>query len=161
MTPLQFSTLTARLVNGGYKVKKTFFPVSDRNLLKIEKINVSDTYLDMVKQGMYDVVNIPGGTAWMSRFDYHGMKMGGKTGSVQVRSITLKERQQGITKQEDLPWKYRDHAIFIGYAPADNPKYAVAVLVEHGGGGSKVAAPIASKILKDALILDPVVYRKH
>ena len=161
VTPLQLATMTARLVNGGYKVKPTFFPVSDRNLLKIEKINVSDTYLDMVKQGMYDVVNIPGGTAWMSRFDYHGMKMGGKTGSVQVRSITLKERQQGITKQEDLPWKYRDHAIFIGYAPADNPKYAVAVLVEHGGGGSKAAAPIASKILKDALILDPVVYRKH
>lgn len=161
VTPLQLATMTARLVNGGYKVKPTFFPVSDRKLLKIEKIKVSDAYLDMVKQGMYDVVNIPGGTAWMSRFNYNGMKMGGKTGSVQVRRITLKERQQGITKQEDLPWKYRDHAIFIGYAPADNPKYAVAVLVEHGGGGSTAAAPIASKILKDALILDPVVYRKH
>ena len=89
------------------------------------------------------------------------MKMAGKTGSVQVRRITLQERQQGIVKQEDLPWKYRDHAIFIGYAPADNPKYAVAVLVEHGGGGSTVAAPIASQILKNALILDPVVYRTH
>ena len=110
---------------------------------------------------MFDVVNHIHGTAWASRFDYKGMKMAGKTGSVQVRRITLKERQSGIIKQKDLPWKYRDHAIFIGYAPADNPKYAVAVVVEHGGGGSSVAAPIASKILYESLVLDPIDYRKH
>ena len=110
---------------------------------------------------MFDVVNVTGGTAWGSRFDYKGMKMAGKTGSVQVRRISLQERRTGVIKQQDLPWKYRDHAIFIGYAPADNPKYAVAVLVEHGGGGSSVAAPIASKILKESLILDPVKSRPH
>ncbi len=161
VTPLQLATMTARLVNGGYEVVPTFFPIDDLNLLKIKKINVSDTYLDVVKQGMFDVVNHLHGTAWASRFDYKGMKMAGKTGSVQVRRITLKERQSGIIKQKDLPWKYRDHAIFIGYAPADNPKYAVAVVVEHGGGGSSVAAPIASKILYESLVLDPVDYRKH
>ena len=161
VTPLQLATMTARLVNGGYEVTPTFFPVSERKYQKIKKIDVSPVHLNLVKQGMFDVVNVPGGTAWGSRFDYKGMKMAGKTGSVQVRRISLKERQSGVIKQKDLPWKYRDHAIFIGYAPADNPKYAVAVLVEHGGGGSSVAAPIASKILKESLILDPVENRPH
>ncbi len=161
VTPLQLATMTARLVNGGYEVTPTFFPVDEKAFRDIKKIEVSPRYLNIVKQGMFDVVNIPGGTAWGSRFDYNGMKMAGKTGSVQVRRISLKERQTGVIKQKDLPWKYRDHAIFIGYAPADNPKYAVAVLVEHGGGGSSVAAPIASKILKESLILDPVKSRPH
>jgi branched-chain amino acid transport system ATP-binding protein len=87
-------------------------------------------------------------------FDLDGEKMAGKTGSAQVRRISLRERQTGIIKQADLPWKYRDHALFVAYAPYDNPKYAVAVLVEHGGSGAKVAAPIASNILLEALKLD-------
>ena len=100
------------------------------------------------------MVNIPGGTAYWSHFDFNGQKMAGKTGTTQVRRITMKERQSGIIKQEDLPWKYRNHALFVGYAPHDNPKYAVAVLVEHGRGGSTVAAPIGSKLLLEALKLD-------
>ena len=161
VTPLQLATMTARLVNGGYEVTPTFFLVDDKEFKEIKKIKVEKRHLDLVKKGMFDVVNIAGGTAWGSRFDYKGMKMAGKTGSVQVRRISLQERKTGVIKQQDLPWKYRDHAIFIGYAPADNPKYAVAVLVEHGGGGSSVAAPIASKILKESLILDPVKSRPH
>ena len=66
----------------------------------------------------------------------------------------MKERQTRILKQHELPWHLRDHGLFVGYAPADNPKYAVAVLVEHGGGGSTAAAPIASKILLEAVKLD-------
>lgn len=154
VTPLQLATMTARLVNGGYEVTPTFFRVDEE--VKFPKIDVAEEHLNLVKEGMFNVVNIPGGTAWRSQFNYNGQRMGGKTGSVQVRRISLKERLSGVIKQEDLPWKYRDHAIFIGYAPADNPKYAVAVLVEHGGGGSSVAAPIASKILKESLILDPI-----
>ena len=161
VTPLQLATMTARIANGGYEVVPTFFPLSAEQKDNIKKISVNKEYLDLVKEGMFDVVNIPGGTAWRSQFDYQGHRMAGKTGSVQVRRITLKERQSGIIKQEDLPWKYRDHGIFIGYAPADNPKYAVAVLVEHGGGGSSAAAPIASKILLESLKLDPLgVIRK-
>lgn len=90
----------------------------------------------------------------MSQFDYKGQKMCGKTGTTQVKRISLQERQTGIIKQEDQPWKYRNHALFVGYAPHNNPRYAVAVLVEHGGGGSTVAAPIASKLLKEALMLE-------
>ena len=76
--------------------------------------------------------------------------MGGKTGTVQVRRITRAEREQGIIKNKDLPWKDRDHALFVGFAPVDNPRYAVSVVVEHGGSGSKSAAPIARDILEVA-----------
>ena len=69
----------------------------------------------------------------------------------QVRNITTAERAAGVTKNEDLPWERRDHALFVNFAPYNNPKYAVAVVVEHGGGGSSVAAPIARDITLQAL----------
>ena len=108
----------------------------------------------MVKRGMYDVVNAPGGTALGAAFNFNGQQMAGKTGSAQVKRISMRERQTGVIKQEELPWKYRDHALFVAFAPYDNPKYGVAVVVEHGRSGSKVAAPIASKMLQEALRLD-------
>lgn len=154
-TPLQLATMTARLVNGGYEIKPTFLKVSDGEKSKIKKIDVSPANLELIKEGMYAVVNKPGGTAWRSQFDYHGQRMGGKTGTTQVRRITMKERREGIKKESELPWRLRNHALFVGYAPHDNPKYALAVLVEHGGGGSSVAAPLAGKILREAIMLDP------
>ena len=80
--------------------------------------------------------------------------MGGKTGTTQVRRISMKERSSGILRDEQLPWRLRNHALFIGFTPVDNPRYAVAVIVEHGSSGSGVAAPIAGKILQKALQLD-------
>ena len=154
-TPLQLATMTARLVNGGYEIKPTFLKVSDGEKSKIKKIDVSPANLELIKEGMYAVVNKPGGTAWRSQFDYHGQRMGGKTGTTQVRRITMKERREGIKKESELPWRLRNHALFVGYAPHDNPKYAVAVLVAHVGGGSSVAAPLAGKILREAVMLDP------
>ena len=103
---------------------------------------------------MFEVVNGERGTAGGARFDINGMKMGGKTGTTQVRRISMQERQNGIIKDEDLPWRLRNHALFVGYAPHDKPKYAVAVVVEHGSSGSGVAAPIASKILQKAIKLN-------
>jgi penicillin-binding protein 2 len=79
------------------------------------------------------------------------MTMAGKTGTSEVRIITAAERAAGVTKNEQLPWNRRDHALFVCYAPYENPKYAVAQIVEHGGGGSAVAAPIARDILLYAL----------
>lgn len=154
-TPLQLATMTARLVNGGYEIKPTFLKVSNDEKNKIKKIDVSPANLELIKEGMYAVVNKPGGTAWRSQFNYLGQRMGGKTGTTQVRRITMKERREGIKKESELPWRLRNHALFVGYAPHDNPKYAVAVLVEHGGGGSSVAAPLAGKILKEAVLLEP------
>ena len=110
-TPLQLATMTARLVNGGYEIKPTFLKVSDGEKSKIRKIDVSPTNLELIKEGMYAVVNKPGGTAWRSQFDYHGQRMGGKTGTTQVRRITMKERREGIKKESELPWRLRNHAL--------------------------------------------------
>jgi penicillin-binding protein 2 len=154
VTPLQLATMLARVVNGGYAVSPTFLPPDLQEKGKIKKLPISTTNLEIVKQGMFEVVNGAGGTAGRARFDIGGMKMGGKTGTTQVRRISLQERRNGIIKDEDLPWELRNHALFIGYAPHDRPRYAVAVVVEHGSSGSGVAAPIASKILQKALTLD-------
>ena len=79
------------------------------------------------------------------------MRQAGKTGTSQVRRITEAERKRGVTRNEDLPWNRRDHALFVSFAPYDAPKYAVSVIVEHGGGGSTFAAPIARDIVLEAL----------
>ena len=78
------------------------------------------------------------------------MEMAGKTGTSQVRRISKHERETRVLKNEERNWRDRDHALFVGYAPIGNPRYAVAVIVEHGGGGSKVAAPVARDILLEA-----------
>jgi penicillin-binding protein 2 len=153
-TPIQLAVMTARIANGGKMVEPSLTKVSQSKIEKFKDMKINKKYLDLVKEGMCSVVNRPGGTAFMSQFDYKGQKMCGKTGTTQVRRISMQERQTGIVRQEDLPWKYRNHALFVGFAPQNNPRYAVAVLVEHGGGGSSVAAPIASKLLKEALMLE-------
>jgi penicillin-binding protein 2 len=81
--------------------------------------------------------------------------MAGKTGTVQVRRITKAERERGVRKNSELEWRDRDHALFVGYAPVRAPRYAVSVVVEHGGGGSSTAAPIARDILNEAQVRDP------
>lgn len=156
-TPLQLAVMTARLVNGGYAVKPWLtgyigdVPTHDQPW---EKIGVKDRHLELVMKGMDHVVNYPGGTALGSRITDEGMTMGGKTGTSQVKRITADERARGI-KQEDLPWKFRHHGLFVGYAPVDNPRYVCAVVVEHGGGGSAVAAPIARDLLLQTQKLNP------
>jgi len=153
-TPLQLAVMTATIANGGYQVRPTFIPQDREALENRSNLGIRQNYMDIIRDGMCAVVNKPGGTAYASRFNYNGQQMCGKTGTTQVRRISMKERQTGILKEDQLPWKFRNHALFVGYAPHDNPRYAVAVLVEHGGGGSAVAAPIASKLLLEVLKLD-------
>jgi len=85
--------------------------------------------------------------------------MGGKTGTAQVRHISQAEREHGLRKIQDVPWKERDHALFISFAPITAPRYACAVVVEHGGEsageGGAVAAPIARDVLLEAQKRDP------
>ncbi len=157
-TPLQLAVMTARIVNGGYAVKPWITgyvgetPTHDEPW---EKIGIKQQYLDLVMKGMDHVVNFPGGTALGSRINVEGIPaMGGKTGTSQVKRITAEERARGV-KQEDLPWKFRHHGLFVGYAPVDNPRYVCAVVVEHGGGGSAVAAPIARDLLIETQKLNP------
>ena len=84
-----------------------------------------------------------------------GYKMAGKTGTSQVRRITAEERAAGVTSNDDLPWERRDHALWVNYAPYEAPKFAVAVIVEHGGGGSTAAAPIGRDVTLQALYDGP------
>ncbi len=107
---------------------------------------------------MYDVSNTQRGTAYRSRLDREDAKIAGKTGTSQVRFITTEERAKGVFRNEDLPWERRDHALFVGYAPYENPRYAISVIVEHGGGGSAAAAPIAKDIMNAALDLGEAGY---
>lgn len=110
--------------------------------------------LRAVQNGMDLVVNSPNGTAFASRISERGMAMAGKTGTSQVRRMTEGERDRRIS-QEQLPWQLRHHALFCAYAPVDNPRYACAVVVEHGMGGSRTAAPIARDILLRVQTIDP------
>jgi penicillin-binding protein 2 len=101
------------------------------------------------------VVNHQKGTAYGARIKEEGMEMGGKTGTAQVRRITKQQRAEGV-KNSDLPWNQQHHALFVGYAPLAKPQYVTAVVVEHGGGGSAVAAPIARDILIETQKRNPV-----
>ena len=97
---------------------------------------------------MEQVVIGKNGTAKNYKIGSKKIEMAGKTGTVQVVRISQAEREKGLIKNEDRPWKKRDHALFVGYAPISNPKYAISVVVEHGGSGSSIAAPIARDVFK-------------
>ena len=117
-------------------------------------LNLNKNHLSLVKKGMDRVVNHKDGTAYGARIQERDMLMGGKTGTAQVKKINRADRARGLTN-DDLEWKYRHHALFVGYAPLNNPKYVCSVVVEHGGGGSAVAAPVARDILLKAQERDP------
>ncbi len=161
-TPLQLAVMTARVVNGGKSVSphltKKYIDgteIHERvNINEFPSLNIDPAHLAYVIDGMEQVVNSPFGTARRSAIKHPGWEMGGKTGTSQVRSISKAEREEGIRKGDDIAWRLRDHALFIGFAPIDNPKYAVSVIVEHGGGGSKAAAPIARDVLMEIQRLD-------
>ena len=148
-TPLQLAVMTARLASGKQVVPRIskINPNTEPNAPQFKNLNVNKTHLDIIRKGMYEVVNHHTGTA--RYYKTKGWKMAGKTGTSQVRTISLSEREseEGVIKNENLQWKYRDHALFVGYAPVENPKYAVACVVEHGGSGSGTAAPL----VRDAL----------
>jgi len=152
-SPLQLAVMSARLATGKSispkLVKSTENDVDTDKL--VPDLDVSASSLQAVQKAMFKVINDRAGTAYKSRTIQKDYRMAGKTGTSQVFNITEAERRRGITSNEDREWKRRDHALFVCYAPAENPKIAVSVVVEHGGGGSKVAAPIARDIVLQAL----------
>ena len=158
-TPLQLAVMTARIGNGGKAVVPRLIRSVDEDGEEVEPIfkdiGISKRSLDVVREGMNRVTNVRRGTAYRARISEEGMEMSGKTGTAQVRRISKAERETGVLKNHERPWRERDHALFVGYAPSDNPRYAVAVVVEHGGGGSKVAAPIARDLLLETQKRDP------
>ena len=154
-TPLQLAVMTARIANGGRAVRPWLAHASGSPVPADDDVGVPDWALDLVRRGMYEVVNGERGTAREQRLPDPAVAMAGKTGTSQVRRIGRAERLSGVRKNEDKPWEERDHALFVAFAPFAQPRYAVAVVVEHGGSGSQAAAPIARDIMTKTLELDP------
>ena len=117
-------------------------------------LGLSERWLHIVREGMWAVVNEPGGTVSAARLPDTRWQMAGKTGSSQVRRVSREQREQGHFDSSKLPWEFRPHALFVAYAPYDAPRYAVSVVVEHGNAGA-AAAPIARDIMADTLSRDP------
>ena len=173
-TPLQLCLMTAQIANGGYKIKPHI--LFDKNInfenakLKIAKQLTNDSLLgnsiledrefqlyeklyskpeniDFVKDAMFGSTNEQYGTSFKSRFEDLKYQFAGKTGTSQVKRITEEERELDL-KQSQIEYKNRDHALYVAFAPYKEPRYSISVLVEHGGSGSKAAAPLASKLIK-------------
>ncbi|TRW17548.1 penicillin-binding protein 2 [Glacieibacterium frigidum] len=142
--PLQLAVMAARLATGRAVEPRL---LADGPRAAAPSLGIPEEHLAIVRQGMVDVVNGRGGTATRSRVMVDGIVMAGKTGTAQVKRITMAERRRGVTRQEQMPWKYRDHALFVAYAPVINPRYAVSVIVEHGMHGGTAAAPVARDVL--------------
>ena len=173
-TPIQLCLMTAQIANGGFEIKpRIIFDKTKNNLkeyLKFKNENpdqplptdllISNFELNplfknqenikIIKDAMYSSSNEPGGTSYRSRLEDKRFTFAGKTGSSQVKRFTEEQREAEV-KQEQLKYENRDHALFIAFAPVSDPKYAISVVVEHGGSGSKAAAPIAKKVIKKVL----------
>ncbi|WP_304617558.1 penicillin-binding protein 2 [Paracoccus sp. (in: a-proteobacteria)] len=153
-SPLQLAVMTARIASGRAVEPRLIRaidgvrqPVPDWPELE----GVSANTLRVTRLGMDAVMYGNRGTARASRIIRDEWRIAGKTGTSQVRNITAAERARGVISNDQLPWNRRDHALFVAYAPFEAPKYAISLVVEHGGGGSTAAAPLARDILLFAL----------
>jgi penicillin-binding protein 2 len=164
-TPLQLAIMTARIANGGYEVQPNLLlakatpreelsPPPPRTKPTAPSLRLNPQHLAIVRQGMSDVVNSAQGTANSLRVKQAEFTFAGKTGTAQVKRITEREREMGIT-QASLPWHLRHHALFVCYGPVDNPRYACAVIVEHGQAGGATAGPIGRDVLVETMKRDP------
>ena len=157
-TPMQLAVMAARIANGGRVVSPRLVRKASEPRgapVEMRSLGISQASLSLVQQGMNAVTNTPGNTAYTSRIKTVGWEMAGKTGSAQVKRISMAERESGVIKQEARPWEDRDHALFVAFAPVGNPRYAAAIVIEHGMSGAKTAGPIARDILEEAQRRNP------
>lgn len=152
-SPLQLAVMTARLATSRSVTPRLIKSVDgvEQPSGHGEPMGLNENLLREVRRAMFAVSNSNRGTAYRSRIIEDAFRMAGKTGTSQVRNISTGERATGVLSNNALPREQRDHALFVSFAPYDAPKYAVAVVVEHGGGGSTAAAPIARDITLQAL----------
>ena len=174
--PLQLSLMTAQIANGGFKIKPRIVVGENDKISNLQKylnfkesnpgnimplndqiynFNLKPLFrnqenINLIKDAMFAATNEIGGTSYRSRHKEKKFMFAGKTGSSQIKRFTEEQREAEV-KQESIQYLERDHAWFVAFAPVNNPKYAISVLVEHGGSGSSAAAPIASKIIKKVL----------
>lgn len=151
-SPLQLAVMIARIATGNEILPKLIKSVNGVEKAKIpDQINLNENNLNLIRKALFEVTNHKRGTAYHSRVLDKKSQIIGKSGTSQVRNISAVERTQGVLDNKDLPWEQRDHALFVNYAPYDDPKIAVSIVVEHGGSGSTVAAPIARDITLQAI----------
>ncbi|MEE8663950.1 MAG: penicillin-binding protein 2 [Acetobacter sp.] len=163
-SPLQLATYVSRLASGRaiepHLVRASNGKLNEQtNPDLYPALDMPPEALDSLRQGMFAVVNEPHGTAPLARLDIPGIQMAGKTGSAQVRRVSRALRESGHFDSSRLPWEYRPHALFICFAPYDQPRYAAAVVIEHGNAGAKAAGPLAKAIMTDTLLRDPVQHQ--
>ena len=170
-TPLQLCLMTAQIGNGGYSIKPKIIVNDDSSnfeqtnkAFKERILNDSKTKLfenskniKIVQEAMFSSTNERYGTSYKSRIDDPKYQFAGKTGTAQVKRISKRERELDL-KLEQIPYKDRDHALYVAYGPYKNPRYALSIIIEHGGSGSRAAAPMAKKLFK--LIIDRGELRK-
>ena len=164
-TPLQLCLMIAQIGNGGYSIQPKIIVNNDplnfeqaKKALKEKNLNNSNTQLfnnpkniKIVQQAIFSSTNEIYGTSYRSRIDDPKYQFAGKTGTAQVKRISKRERELDL-KLEQIPYKDRDHALYVAYGPYKNPRYALSIIVEHGGSGSRTAAPMAKELFK--LIID-------
>jgi len=160
VTPIQLCLMAAQLANGGHKIEPKIIyneqalqPTIDASSKRFKQLYRNQENVKFVLDAQFGATNEPMGTSYGSRHVKSEYIFAGKTGTAQTRSITEEERELKL-KQKDLPYKKRDHALFIAFAPYKNPRYAFSIVIEHGGSGSSNAAPIAKKIIKKVLDRD-------
>ena len=149
-TPIQLCLMTAQIANGGYKIyPKIVLKKYDEDLKedKFQPLVKNSKNIKIVQDAMFSSTNEVRGTSYRSRIDDPKYQFAGKTGTAQVKRITKQDRELDL-KTLEIPYEERDHALYVAYGPYRNPRYAVSILIEHGGSGSSVAAPIAKKLFK-------------
>jgi penicillin-binding protein 2 len=136
-TPLQMALEVSRIASGRNISPRLVHMVGSELTRRetVAPLDVSEVGLARVREGMNQVTNVPGGTAYQFRIQEPGFEMAGKTGTAQVRAYSQEEHLHGVTKNAALDWKLRDHGLFIAFAPVAQPKYACACIVEHGSDG--------------------------
>ena len=142
--PLQLANMTSIIASDGNIVEPKI--INDGVLNKNKTLDKYKEAIKIIKKSMFKVVNENKGTAFKSKSDE--FKFSGKTGTSQVRRITVAERESEDFRKKEVEWKKRDHALFVGYMPHDKPQYSISVVIEHGGSGASTAAPIAKQVFQ-------------
>ncbi len=142
--PLQLANMTAIIASDGNIIKPKL--IIDNEIINFDNLKKYYEAIKIVKKSMFKVVNEAKGTAFKSKSD--DIKFSGKTGTSQVRRITVAERESDDFRKKEVEWNKRDHALFVGYMPHDKPKYSISVVIEHGGSGASTAAPIAKQVFQ-------------
>ena len=153
-TPIQLCLMTAQIANGGYKIYPHLVvddKVKDQPIDKFTPLYKNSKNIKIIQDAIFGSTNEMMGTSYRSRIDNPEYQFAGKTGTAQVKKITEEERELDL-KTFEIPYEQRDHALYVAFGPYKNPRYALSVIVEHGGNGSTTAAPMATKLFK--LIID-------